>query len=129
MLKKCLALMLAVFSFHTSVGLVWGSQQGKKPAPSAEEVRKSVLRRGLGMKARVKVKLRNGKELKGYITQVEEEYFVIADEKAGTLTRVTYDDVEHIKDWRKGLSTLHKVLIVWGVLTILGGIANPEWKR
>jgi sRNA-binding regulator protein Hfq len=52
---------------------------------------------------RVKIKLRNGSELKGRITQTAENSFTITDEKTGARSDISYTDVQKLsgRGWSK----------------------------
>lgn len=52
---------------------------------------------------RVKIKLRNGSEVKGRITQTAENSFTLTDEKTGSKSDISYTDVEKLsgRGWSK----------------------------
>lgn len=52
---------------------------------------------------RVKIKLRNGSEVKGRITQTAENSFTLTDEKTGAKTDISYSDVQKLsgRGWSK----------------------------
>jgi hypothetical protein len=52
---------------------------------------------GLGQEARVEVKLRGGRKLKGYISEATDDHFLLVD-AGGNPTRVTYPEVESVKE-------------------------------
>jgi hypothetical protein len=60
-----------------------------------------------------RVKLHNGTKLKGYISQANENNFVITD-KQGQKNAVAYTDVSEVKKG-SGLSRTSKILIVSGI--------------
>ena len=62
---------------------------------------------------RVKVKLRNGSEVKGRITQTAENSFTLTDEKTGSRSDIGYADVLHVEG--RGMSKKKKVFIAVGV--------------
>jgi small nuclear ribonucleoprotein (snRNP)-like protein len=62
---------------------------------------------------RVKVKLRNGSEVKGRITQTGENSFTLMDEKTGSHSDVVYADVLNVEG--RGMSKKKKVLIAVGI--------------
>lgn len=63
---------------------------------------------------RVKVKMNNGSELKGRITQSSENGFTLSDEKAGKNTDIAYADVQNVEG--RGMSKKKKALIITGVV-------------
>jgi len=64
-------------------------------APSAQIYNLAKL--GASKDTKISVKLRNKTKLKGYISAIEEDAFVIADSKTGAETRVAYGDVTQAK--------------------------------
>jgi hypothetical protein len=77
----------------------------------ARQARMSVLKLGVGERARVEVKLRDDSKLKGYVSAAEAGSFTVTDERTGASTVVAYTDVAQVKKPGKGLSTMMKVLI------------------
>lgn len=61
---------------------------------------------------RVKVKLRNGSEFKGRITQTSENSFTLTDEKTGSKSDIVYADVLNVEG--RGMSKTKKVFIAVG---------------
>ena len=62
---------------------------------------------------RVKVKLRNGSEVKGRITQSSDNSFTLTDEKTGSRSDIAYADVVNVEG--RGMSKKKKVFIAVGV--------------
>jgi sRNA-binding regulator protein Hfq len=62
---------------------------------------------------RVKVKLRNGSEVKGRITQTGENGFTLTDEKTGSHSDIVYADVLNVEG--RGMSKKKKALIAVGI--------------
>jgi len=61
---------------------------------------------------RVKVKLRNGSEVKGRITQSAENSFTLTDEKTGSKSDISYADVVNVEG--RGMSKKKKMFIAIG---------------
>ena len=61
---------------------------------------------------RVKVKLRNGSEMKGRITQSGENSFTLTDEKTGSHSDIAYVDVTRVEG--RGMSKKKKMFIAIG---------------
>ena len=61
---------------------------------------------------RVKVKLRNGSEMKGRITQSGDNSFTLTDEKTGSKSDIAYADVVNIEV--RGMSKKKKMFIAIG---------------
>ena len=62
---------------------------------------------------RVKVKLRNGSEVKGRIAQSGDNSFTLTDEKTGSRSDIAYADVIRVEG--RGMSKTKKVLIGVGI--------------
>jgi len=62
---------------------------------------------------RIKVKLRNGSEVKGRITQTSENSFTLTDEKTGNHSDIVYADVLNVEG--RGMSKKKKALIAIGI--------------
>ena len=78
------------------------------------KVKANVAALGSGSEAKVKVKLRDGKKLKGYISYVGEEKFAITDSEPDDTKIIAYDDVAEIKR-QKRLLPMRALLIGAGV--------------
>ena len=61
---------------------------------------------------RVKVKLRNGSEVKGRITQSSDNSFTLTDEKTGSRSDIAYADVVNVEG--RGMSKKKKTFIAIG---------------
>jgi small nuclear ribonucleoprotein (snRNP)-like protein len=61
---------------------------------------------------RVKVKLRNGSEMKGRITQSSDNSFTLTDEKTGNKSDIAYADVVNVEG--RGMSKKKKTFIAVG---------------
>jgi sRNA-binding regulator protein Hfq len=61
----------------------------------------------------VKVKLRNGSEVKGRITQTGENSFTLTNEKTGSRSDIVYADVLNVEG--RGMSKKKKALIAVGI--------------
>ena len=83
-----------------------------KGEKSPEQVKAEVLKRGTGEKAKVKVKLRNGSEVKGFISKADQDTFDVHGKKNETVT-LAYADVLSVR--KPGLSTGAKIGIAAGV--------------
>src|SRR2546423_10152271 len=69
----------------------------KDAALPPEKVKAKIIRYGTGREARVIVKLLDGTRLKGYVSAIEADHFVVASVKQGNTTSVAYDQVRELK--------------------------------
>jgi len=83
-----------------------------KGATTPEQVKAEVFKRGTGEKAKVKVKLRDGSEVRGYISKTNEDSFELRD-KSGKSVAIAYADVISVR--KLGLSKGAKIGIGVGV--------------
>src|SRR6185437_10137447 len=84
----------------------------RNEAAKSEKAKHDVEKRGVGQGSRAKVKLRDGSEVKGYISKISDTSFEITD-KAGNAVNIPYSDVAKVKN--PGLSRTAKIAIVAGV--------------
>jgi len=111
---------MKIVSFAVAAVLVLNAYGSAYPATpeaqastQAEKVKMEVQKRGVGEKSRVKVRLRDKTEVKGYISQIEETLFQLTDKKTGRVSTITYDSVDRLKGG--GLSRGSKIGIWVGV--------------
>jgi len=99
MFKRNLSLFLAASLLFPlfAVPSAFAKTKEEKQAALAAKVKAGVAKLGAGKDAAISVKLRNKTKLKGYVSRIEEEAFVIADAKTGAETRVAYGDVTQAK--------------------------------
>jgi hypothetical protein len=107
------------------------SQEGEEQAAkTTAKVKRQVAKFGTGPRAKVEVKLRDGKKLNGQIKEITDSQFTIMEKSKGTTT-VAYSEVKSIKDrylptWMKAtgyvaLGILAPVLISTVVVLAKGG--------
>ena len=77
------------------------------------KVKAEVVNRLNKKEEHVKVKLRNGTEVKGYITQTSDNGFTLSNEKTKTSTDIAYADVQHVEG--RGMSKTKKIAIAVGI--------------
>lgn len=100
---------------------VYADSKAEKEARFAEKVKEGIGKLGTGTEARVEIKLRDKRKLKGYIGDAGADGFSVVDAKTGETTRVAYPQVQKVKG--HNLSTGAKIAIGLGaavaVLVIL----------
>jgi hypothetical protein len=92
-----------------------GQAQTAKSSQAVEKNRREVTRLGIGRQARVEIKLRDKRKVKGYVSATAEDSFTITDQDIGSTQTIAYADVDGIKKPHSGMKTR-----TW---IILGGIA------
>jgi hypothetical protein len=120
MFKRILVVVLV--GLLVNMVSVKGAETGSKKEKQArltEKVKKDIAKLGVGADARVEIKLRDNTKLKGYVSNIEEDSFVVVDAKTGVATSVAYPQVKQVKG--NNLSTGVKIAIgVAVILTIIG---------
>jgi hypothetical protein len=77
------------------------------------KVKAEVVNRLNKKEERVKVRLSNGTEVKGHITQTNENGFTLLNEKTKTGTDIAYADVQNVEG--RGMSKTKKIAIGVGI--------------
>jgi hypothetical protein len=115
MFKMILALTMIVnLSCATATAIA------QQVSSDAQKVKAKVVKIGVGEEARVEVRLRDGRRVKGYISESKDDYFTVVDEKAGVATRIDYSQVQQISA-RKQVShkQIRQIIITAAVLGFL----------
>src|SRR5215472_14318905 len=112
---KHTALVLAAALMFNSAAVTQAKQT--KEASQAERVKAEVQKRGIGEKSRVKVRLRNKAEVKGYISKIEHAYFDVSNKNTRQTTTVPYTDVEKVSG--PGLSKGAKIGLIAGAAVVV----------
>lgn len=119
MKRKLWVLFLGFVLFFVPLGSVARAGQAKtaeqsKMIAQTAKIKAEISKRVEGNKTKVKLKLRNGVEMRGRLYQAGNDDFTFTDEKGGRQVTVAYADVEHLKG--RGLSTGAKFGIIVGVV-------------
>jgi hypothetical protein len=113
-MKRFTLLLVAVVVFNSvAVTQVAQAQEASQTAKVKTEVQK----RGIGDKSRVRVRLRNKAEVKGYISKIEDASFEVTDKSTGRATTIPYADVEKVQG--SGLSKGAKIGIIVGAAVVI----------
>ena len=119
MFKKYVILMMTFLVINLSCGAtIFASGSNEKDdAKNAEKVKTEISKLGSGKDAKIEVKQKDGTKLKGYVSQINENNFVVVDEKTGAVSEVSYPNVKQIKGHH--VSTGVKVAIVVGIVVVV----------
>jgi hypothetical protein len=118
MFKKVLSLVLAALIINTAgASPVFAASKAEKEARFIEKVRTGIVELGAGEEARVEVKLRDRRKLKGYVGEAGAESFVLVDAKTGAATTVPYAQVGQVRG--HNYSTGVEIAIGVGILITL----------
>ena len=113
MLKKILTILLMCLVVNVTV-FADGTKEEKD---FAGKVKTEITKLGTGTDAKVKVKLKNGTKLKGYISEIKADSFVVVNEKTRTASEVSYSKAKQVKG-----NNLSKGTIIGISLGIVAGI-------
>lgn len=91
------------------------STEPDKNEKLTRRVKAAVVRLGSGPDARVKVKLKDGTMLEGYVDDAEDDHFVVVDERTNVPTTIPYPQVKQVK----GNNLSEGVRIAIGVAVII----------
>jgi len=114
---RCLSLMLVFILALESTAVardMTPSSDGEKTQQTSQAAKSKaeVQKRGTGEKSRVRVTFRNGTELKGHISKIDDSFFEVTDQ-SGKVTSIPYADAQKVRG--PGLSKGAKIGIVVGV--------------
>ena len=126
MKRKYLVVALVALLLQPFTGLhavASAKTQAENEAQLLERVKVKVARLGVGEKARVTVRFKDGTKLKGYISQAKDSEFIVRDRKTDAPSVVLYRDVARV-DSNRGHSTARNVALgtvigAGSILTIL----------
>lgn len=117
MTKKLISLALALLLAHVGAAAASAKTKAEKEAKRAEKVRRAVLSLGTGERARVKVGLRDGTRLEGYVADAGDSSFTVVSMRTGAATAVAYPQVGKVKG--HNLSTGAKIAIGVGIVVLV----------
>lgn len=110
MYRTLLSLLLAGLLIHgLNSGPVYASQANDQDR-AVEKVQLKVAKVGVGEKARVTVKMKDGRKIKGFVTEASATDFTVRDRQTGDPTTVAYRDVAKVEDNRSD-STSKNILL------------------
>lgn len=98
MIKKFLVAPLLLLILNLAMTpTVWASGNSEKEAKLAEKVKTGIAKLGAGTDSKVKLKLKDGTKLKGFISEISEDGFVVKNEKTGESVSVPYSSVKQVR--------------------------------
>lgn len=109
---KIISLLMILIIGATLVSPIAAQENLSLQVKKGEKIREKIKKLGTGELVKVKVKLNNETSYQGYISNSNEEAFVIVD-KEGKLNSIKYSDVKSISG--KNLSTGVKIAIGLGI--------------
>ena len=114
MFRKYISILFIVLVVNLlGVFPVIASTKEEKEAQFAEKVKSNIAKLGTGKDVRIEVKLKDGTKLKGYVSQINDNSFVVVSDKTGASTEIPYPNTKQVKG--NNLSTGAKIAIGIGV--------------
>ena len=115
MFRRTFAMVLAGMLLITAFGLQpAGAQSASDQA--TEQIRAKVRKIGVGTNAKVAVKLRDNTQMKGYISESNQDSFTVFDKLSASSKTVSYADTSSVKKASGGIST--KTWIILGAAVV-----------
>lgn len=97
-----------------------------KEAEFTEKVKTQISKLGIGQDAKVKIKLKDGAKVKGFISGIGDDQFIVTNTETGQINEVAYSNVKQVKG--NNLSTGVKIAIGVAVLIAVVLIAGSALK-
>lgn len=125
MSKRILAVAVAVALLYATA---WGETVAPATKPGrqaqfAEKVKAGVAQLGVGLEARVTVKLRDKTKLAGYISEAREDSFVVTELSTGRQVPLAYTQVAQIKGHNLTSGQAITIGVVVAILVIAIAVA------
>lgn len=122
--KTCLSLLIGLMlNLAFPHAAVFAETKEEK---HAAKVKAAIVKLGIGIESRVKVKLFDKTEIKGYVSEITANDFTVVNEKDNAVKNIPYPLVKQVKG--NNVSTGAKVAILFGVIfviAILFVLRNP----
>ena len=124
MIKKCLGFALICLLAAAGGPRLAAQTNTDNDAAAEAKIKAKILKRGTGENKRVKVKLRNGTELNGFIRQTNDDSFELTDPGTKQSAAIAYRDVARIKGsgLSKGATIAIGVSVAAGIAAVVLGI-------
>jgi hypothetical protein len=125
------SLMATLFLLGPALQTASASPQNNKPALTIEQIKIQVAKVGTGDKAKATITTKDGAKVKGYVSRVADDDFVMRDRKTDAPTTIRYADVVKVER-SHGHSIARNILIGVGigsavvVIAVIAAIARNE---
>jgi len=114
-MKRILAIPLLLVLILTPIGPLALGQQPSADSAQVAKMKAEIIKRNTGDKSNVSIKLRNGTEITGRITQTSDSMFTLKENKTKYHRDLSYADVARVKG--RGLSKGAKFGILTAIVT------------
>ncbi len=117
MLKKILSLTVLVLVMNFAIAPSVFAKN--KESEFAEKVKTEISKLGTGQDAKIKVKLKDGTKIKGYVSEISESQFTVINAKTGQATQVPYPQVKQVKGNNLSGGVVIAIAVVAAVVFII----------
>ena len=129
MSRKLISVLLITLLVHLVSTQSYADPQRKAKRTHAEKVKAAVAKVGSGLETRVTVSLRDREgEVKGYISKIDEDSFVITDPHTGITTTIPYWAVRSLAAFnassRVRVSVSNHGQVVFAIIGIAASVAG-----
>lgn len=116
MLKKTMTMFLVVLLVNLALlpSVYANETKTEKEAKFAQKVKTEISKLGIGTDSKVKVKLKDGTKLKGYVSEINDEGFTVTDVN-GKSTSIPYNKAKQVG----GGNTKLGIIIAVGIFAVL----------
>ena len=114
MFRRIFTIMLSGLLLLSAFGFQGAGAQSLVDQQATEKIRTQVLKMGVGMNARVAVKLRDNTQLNGYISEADQDSFTVVERGTGSSKTVSYADTQSVKKAGSGVSA--RTLLILGAV-------------
>lgn len=124
--KRILSAVLAVLLINLISYAQAGVGEKPNDGKAADRIFSTVVRLGVDGSRLVRVILRDGTELTGYIREITNDDFVLLGHEIGTTTKLTYRQVKQVKPYKSRGRILGYVVLVGVIAAMFVGYMRNE---
>lgn len=110
MVKKIITAMVAILVINLGV---FASVGDSSVDSDFAKIKQKIAKMGTGPDAKIEVKLKDGKKLQGYVSEIGTDHFVVTDPKTKTETPVPYPQV------RRASARRQNIILAIGIAAIV----------
>ena len=114
MFRRTFTIMLSGLLLLSAFGFQGAGAQSLVDQQATEKIRTKVLKMGVGVNARVQVKLIDNTQLNGYISAADQDSFTVVQRGTGSSKTVSYADTQSVKKAGSGVSA--RTLLILGAV-------------
>ena len=122
MIRRTFAIMLSGMILLAAFGFQHAGAQSLGDEQATEKTRSKVLKMGVGVNARVEVKLKDNSQFRGYISDATQDSFTVVEKTSGSSKTVSYSDASSVKKAGSGWSAKS-----WIILSAVAVGAAVTW--